>query len=72
MSQELKNAVWLIIGNLNVNRIANKFDQLKAMIQGKVNNLVITENKLDSIFPTRQFYKNGFSGDSGEVLYLHL
>ena len=35
----------LIIGNLNINSIAGKFDQLKLMIQHKVNILVLTEAK---------------------------
>ena len=32
----IKNASRLMIGNLNINSISNKFDQLKAMIEGKL------------------------------------
>ena len=45
----------LIISNLNINSISNKFDQLKFLVQGKVDILVIMETKLDSTFPTSQF-----------------
>ena len=45
----------LIISNLNINSISNKFDQLKFPVQGKVDILVIMKTKLDSTFPTSQF-----------------
>ena len=51
----------LIISNLNINSISNKFDQLKLLVRGKVDILVITENKLDSTFPTSQFLIEGYS-----------
>ena len=35
------------IGNLNINSISNKFDQLKFLVRGKVDTLVITGTKLD-------------------------
>ena len=38
----------LLVVNLNINSISNKFDQLKLFVQGKVDILVITETKLDS------------------------
>ena len=57
----LKNVNRLIIGNLNINYLANKFEQLKLMIQGKVDILVITETKLDNTFLTSQFMIQGFS-----------
>ena len=50
-----------VIGNLNINSISNKFDQLKLFVQGKVDILVITETKLDSTFPTSQFLIEGYS-----------
>ena len=37
----------LLIGNLNLNSITNKFDQLKLLVGGKVDILVITETKLE-------------------------
>ena len=51
----MKNENRLIIGNLNINSISNKFDQLKLFVQGKVDILIVTETKLDSTFPTSQF-----------------
>ena len=50
----------LIIGNLNINSIAGKFDQLKLMVQHKVDKLVLTETKIDSIFLNQQFHIEGF------------
>ena len=50
-----KNINRLLIGNLNINSISNKFNQLKLLVRGKVDILVITETKLDSTFPTSQF-----------------
>ena len=57
----LKNINRLIIGNLNINSIPNKFDQLKIIIKDKVDILLITETKLDSSFPENQFLIPGFS-----------
>ena len=37
----------LIIGNLSINSISNKFDQLKLFVQGKVDILIVIETKLD-------------------------
>ena len=51
----------LIIGNLNINSISNKFDQLKLFVQGKVDILIVTETKLDSTFATSQFPIDGYS-----------
>ena len=51
----------LIIGNLNINSISNKSDQLKLFVQGKVDILIVTETKLDSTFPTSQFMIDKYS-----------
>ena len=56
-----KNPNKLIIANLNVNSIPNKFEQLKVLVQDKVDIFVITESKLDSSFPNSQFIISGFS-----------
>ena len=45
----------LIFGNLNINSISSKFDQMKFLLQGKVDIFVSTETKLDNSFPTNQF-----------------
>ena len=50
----------LIIGNLNINSISNKFDQLKLFAQGKII-VIVTEIKLDSSFPSSQFITDGYS-----------
>ena len=57
----VKNMNKLLIGNLNISSIPNKFDQLKLLVRGKVDSLVITETKLDSTFPTSQFLIEGYS-----------
>ena len=48
---KLKNNQRLFIGNPNINSIFNKFDNLKLIIQGKIDIVVITETKTDSNFP---------------------
>ena len=57
----MKNENRLIIGNLNINSISNKSDQLKLFVQGKVDILIVTETKLDSTFPTFQFMIDWYS-----------
>ena len=57
----MKNLNRLIIGNLNINSISSKFDQLKLFVQGKVDILIVTETKLDSTFPTSQLMIDGYS-----------
>ena len=57
----ISNANKLIIGQLNINSLRNKFDALKTIISGKIDILVITESKLDESFPTNQFLIEGFS-----------
>ena len=58
---KLKNNHRLVIGNLNINSTSNKFDNLKLIIQGKIDILVITETKTDSAFPLNQFAIKGYS-----------
>ena len=60
-SMRVKYVNKLLIGNLNINSVAAKFDQLKVIVQGKLDILVITETKLDSSFPNKQFLIDGFS-----------
>ena len=50
----------LIIANLNINSVTGKFEQLKHIIQDKVDVLVLTETKIDSSFSNQQFYIEGF------------
>ena len=46
----------LIIGHLNTNTLANKFDALNLII----NYNILGETKLDASFPENQFYIDGF------------
>ena len=48
----LKN---VIIGQLNINSLRNKFSSLSELIHGNIDILVITETKLDHTFPEKQF-----------------
>ena len=58
----------IIVAQINVNSIRNKFDALMTGIQNKVDILLISETKLDETFPTKQFTspyrldRNGFGG----------
>ena len=53
----LTNENRFIIGNLiNINSLANKFDQLKEILLKYIGILVITETKLDDTFPMRNFW----------------
>ena len=45
---------------MNINLLRNKFDQLKILVQNKIDNLVITESKLDDTFPDSQFHTPGY------------
>ena len=57
---KLKNNHRLVIGNLNINSISNKFDNLILITQGKIDILVITQTKTDSTFPLNQFSIQGY------------
>ena len=46
---------------MNVNSLSSKFEQVKMLIQGKVDILIITETKFDGSFPLDQFIINGYS-----------
>ena len=56
-----KNIDKIVIAQLNINSLRNKFDQLLSIIQGNVDILVITETKLDETFPISQFMIDGYS-----------
>ena len=51
----------LVIGTLNINSISNKCDNLKLIIQGRLDILVKTETKTDSTFPLIQFAVEDYS-----------
>ena len=56
----LSNVNRVFIGNLNINSLTNKFDQLKEIVLEYIDVLVITETKLDDTFPNAQFLVPGF------------
>ena len=55
-----KNWKKLIIGQLNINSLRNKFDLVTYQIKDNVDILMITETKLDEIFPIEKFFINIF------------
>ena len=57
----LSNVDHIIVAQINVNSIRNKFDALMTGIQNKVDILLTPETKLDETFPTRQFSIEGFT-----------
>ena len=58
---KITNLKKIVIANLNINSIANKFDQLKTIINNHLDILVLVETKLDDTFPISQFIIQGFS-----------
>ena len=51
----------VIIRNLNINSLAFTFDELRLLVAGIFDILIITETKLDDSFPLSQFHIDGFS-----------
>ena len=51
----------VIIGNLNINSLAFKFDELRLLVTGIFGILIITKTKLDKTFSLSQFHIDGFS-----------
>ena len=56
-----KNLNRVILAQLNINSIRNKFDLIAEWIKGKVDVLMISEIKIDESFPSRQFFIEGFT-----------
>ena len=57
----LKNVNRVIVGTLNINSLAPKFELLKEIIGKNIDILTIQETKLDSRLPSAQFLINGYS-----------
>ena len=51
----------MIIGQLKINSLRNKFDCLVQKITGDVDILMVSETKLDNSFPEGQFLIDGYS-----------
>ena len=58
---KLKNPNKLIIAQLNINSLRNKFDSLVRMLQNNLDIQLISETKTDSSFPTAQFQIEGYT-----------
>ena len=56
----VKNVGRIVIGTLNINSIASKFEKLKVIISNSLDILVIQETKLDSSFPDSQLLMDGY------------
>ena len=56
-----KHSNRLVIAQLNINSLRNKFASLSTMIKDYVDLLLISETKIDSSFPTAQFQIEGYT-----------
>ena len=56
-----KNADRPIIGQLNINSIASKFEPLVSLFKDNVDLLMVSETKVDNTFPLEQFKIEGYS-----------
>ena len=69
------NAIWVlnkirkkyvknvVIGHLNINSLANKFDALTLIIKDRLDILVLVETKLDDSFTDRKFIIEGYKNN---------
>ena len=57
----LKNPNRLIIAQLNINSLRNKFDSLVQILHNNLDILSISKTKIDSSFPTAQFQIEGYT-----------
>ena len=58
---KIKNIHRIVIGQININSLRNKFDLLSNMISGNIDILLVTETKLDNSFPEAQFQIKGYA-----------
>ena len=66
----------IVLAHLNINSLRNKLDLLADQIKRNVDNLAISETKLDDAFPVRQFKIPGYASplrldqnqNGGEIL----
>ena len=56
-----KNPNRLIIAQLNINPLRNKFDSLARTLHNNLDILLVSEIKIDSPFPIAQFKIEGYS-----------
>ena len=60
-SIKVSNVNRLVIGQLNINSLRNKFEALKLIIGQNIDILIITETKLDETFTKAQFHIDGYA-----------
>ena len=60
----IENTNNVIIGNLKINYLPKKFDDLKPLVTGILDILIIRETILDNTFPVSQFHIDGYSKPS--------
>ena len=58
--QRLRYPKILIIGHLNINSVRNKFSSLQQTVSGKTDILLLSETKIEDLFPNSQFFAEGF------------
>ena len=51
----------IVVGQININFVRNKFDSLMATVAENIDILLTTETKIDSTFPVNEFYLNGYN-----------
>ena len=56
----VNNPNRIIIGQLNINSIRNKFEELTYIIKNAIDIFLVSETKLNDTFPEGQFHINGF------------
>ena len=75
----VSNINKLVIAQLNINNLRNKFEDLKVIILNNLDILIINESKLDNSFPTHQFFIEGYctplrldhdSNGGGVIIYM--
>ena len=57
----VNNPLRIIVGQLNINSIRNKFDALCSIFKQKIDVLLVSETKIDDTFPLAQFCVEGYS-----------
>ena len=60
-NSKIKNINRLLIAQLNINSLRNKFEALKHLMSGNIDILVVTESKIDNSFLYSEFYVDGYS-----------
>ena len=59
-NERLENPNRVLIGQLNINAIRNKFEMLTFLITNKIVVLLLLETKIDETFLLEQFLISGF------------